>query len=213
MRKNKGIQVSFLISRSLVMGYYTTDIINNTIDTPQRHHHPVGLDLLFTVSLPSLILYPAFWTGTPVRVLLSHWFYAPPTTPSSNSSSHSIPSHELKPYPVDPELAQGLDRAFAQIRPWEESYPQELAAALKGGVEAQKRLCLSLGVGNESGVDASKGAGIEVVFEGSLEGRVYSKGFLGSVGKGWWRGGNKLGGGQVVLRGEFFSASAPRGRS
>lgn len=170
-------------------------------DAPQPHHHPVGLDLLFTVSLPSLILYPAFWTGTPVRVLLSHWFYCSPQS-SSSSSSSPTPSHELKPYPVDPELSAGLDRAFAQIRPWEDSYPQELASALKGGVEAQKRLCLSLGVGNESGVDAGKGAGIEVVFEGEVEGRVYSKGFLGSVGKGWWRGGGKLAGGQVVLRGE-----------
>ncbi|ORY84668.1 DDHD domain-domain-containing protein [Leucosporidium creatinivorum] len=168
-------------------------------DADLPHHHPVGLDRLFTVSLTSLILYPAFWTGTPVRVLLSHWFYAPPSP--SSSASTSTPSHELKPYPVDPELAEGLDRAYASIRPWEESYEQELSAALKGGTEAQKRVCVSLGVGNESGVDPSKGAGIEVVFASANEGRVYSKGFLGSVGKGFWRGGKTLGGGQVVLRG------------
>ena len=145
-----------------------------------------------------MILTPAFWNGTPVRVLLTHWFYAPP---SSSASSSSAASHMIKPFPVDPELCASLDRAYNQIRPWDDSYDHELSAALKGGAEAQKRLCVSLGVGNESGVDPGAGAGIEVIFANATEGRVYSKGFLGSMGKNFWSSGKGLGGGQVVLRG------------
>lgn len=174
------------------------ELSNGNTDADPPHCYPVGLDRLFTVSLPKMILTPAFWNGTPVRVLLTHWFYAPP---SSSSASASSASHMMKPFPVDPELCASLDRAYSTIRPWDDSYDHELSAALKGGAEAQKRLCVSLGVGNESGVDPGAGAGIEVIFQSATEGRVYSKGFLGSMGKSFWSNGKGLGGGQVVLRG------------
>lgn len=67
---------------------------------------------------------------------------------------------------------------------------------------AQKRVCTSLKVANESGVDVESGSGIEVIFQGEDEGRVYSQGWLGGMGKSFWTSGKGLGGGQVVLRGE-----------
>ncbi|KDE07713.1 hypothetical protein MVLG_01987 [Microbotryum lychnidis-dioicae p1A1 Lamole] len=160
------------------------------------HCFPVGLDKLFTVSLASSILYPAFWQGTPVRVLRAHWFYAPPA--SKATKYKSLASHQIKAYPVDPELSASLDRAYAHICPWEESYTAELASALKGGVEAQLKLSAPLGIDSESG---EANSGIEVIFQGGDEGRVYSKSFLGSIGKSLWSSGKSLGGGQVVLRG------------
>ncbi|SCV73522.1 BQ2448_7448 [Microbotryum intermedium] len=160
------------------------------------HCFPVGLDKLFTVSLVSSILYPAFWQGTPVRVLRAHWFYAPPA--SKATKYKNMASHQIKAYPVDPELSASLDRAYAHIRPWEESYTAELASALKGGVEAQLKLSAPLGIDSESG---EANSGIEVIFQGGDEGRVYSKSFLGSIGKSLWSSGKSLGGGQVVLRG------------
>ncbi|SGZ01215.1 BQ5605_C033g11133 [Microbotryum silenes-dioicae] len=165
-------------------------------DAEMPHCFPVGLDKLFTVSLASSILYPAFWQGNPVRVLRAHWFYAPPA--SKATKYKSLASHQIKAYPVDPELSASLDRAYAHIRPWEESYTAELASALKGGVEAQLKLSAPLGIDSESG---EANSGIEVIFQGGDEGRVYSKSFLGSIGKSLWSSGKSLGGGQVVLRG------------
>ncbi|GAA6052976.1 hypothetical protein JCM3770_001158 [Rhodotorula araucariae] len=157
---------------------------------------PVGLDNLFTVSLYSRILYPAFWHGTAVRVHLSHWFYAPP---SIAPNAATLPSHKIKPYPVDPSLSASLDRAYAQIRPWDTAYGAELASALRGGGEAQQRLAVPLGVLNEAGTDEN--LGIEVIFESASRGRVYSKGMMGSMSKSFWSSGKALGGGQVVIRG------------
>ncbi|GAA5926724.1 putative carboxylic ester hydrolase [Sporobolomyces koalae] len=171
---------------------------SRTADADPPHLVPVGLDNLFTVDLQSSVLYPAFWVGSKVRLIRSHWFYAPPSVSPTVSVLHS---HQLKPYPVDPSLSSALDRAYASIRPWDTSYDAELKSALKGGSDAQRRLCVPLGLANESGVDASADLGIEVIFESDERGRVYSKGMIGSVSKSFWSSGKGLGGGQVVLRG------------
>jgi len=168
----------------------------NEPDPP--HLVPVGLDNLFTVDLAASVLFPAFWVGSKVRLIRSHWFYAPPSVPSSTASLHS---HQLKPYPVDPSLSLALDRAYSTIRPWDASYESEFSSALKGGSDAQKRLCVALGLENESGADASADLGIEVIFEREDRGRVYSKGMIASVSKSFWSSGKGLGGGQIVLRG------------
>ncbi|GAA5960704.1 hypothetical protein JCM8115_001804 [Rhodotorula mucilaginosa] len=171
---------------------------------------PVGLDNLFTVSLLHHVLYPAFWTGTPVRVLLCHWFYAPPSPPPNAAS---LPSHLIKPYPVDPSLSAALDKAYNSIRPWDESYAAELGSALRGGKEAQQRLSVALGVLNEAGTEDN--LGIEVIFENEGKGRVYSKGMMASVSKAFLSSGKSLGGGQVVLRGwdalrEYLAEKTPK---
>ncbi|KAK4055033.1 hypothetical protein OIO90_003374 [Microbotryomycetes sp. JL221] len=166
------------------------------VQTPATDEDPVGLDRLFTVDLSKAILMPAFWSGTPVRVIQAHWFYPPPSTASS-----STPSHNLKPYPVDPELSGALDRAYASIRPWEESYSMELASALKGGITAQMKLAAALDIDNESGANGGAGSGLEVIFTNETECRLYSKSIIGSVGKSFFSSGSGLGGGQVVIRG------------
>ncbi|GAA5992871.1 hypothetical protein JCM10908_001383 [Rhodotorula pacifica] len=171
---------------------------------------PVGLDNLFTVSLLHNVLYPAFWTGSPVRVLLCHWFYAPP---SPAPGAGSLPSHQIKPYPVDPSLSAALDHAYNSIRPWDEAYAAELASALRGGKEAQQRLSVELGVVNEAGTEDN--LGIEVIFESEGRGRVYSKGMMASVSKAFLSSGKSLGGGQIVLRGwdalrDYLEEKAPK---
>ncbi|GAA6015612.1 hypothetical protein JCM11491_007174 [Sporobolomyces phaffii] len=162
------------------------------------HLVPCGLDNLFTVDLQSSVLFPAFWTGSKVRLIRSHWFYAPPSVSPDAAALHS---HQLKPYPVDPSLSSALDRAYAAIRPFDASYDGELRSAIKGGSDAQKRLCIPLGLENESGADASADLGIEVIFEAGDRGRVYTKGMISSLSKSFWSSGKGLGGGQVVLRG------------
>jgi phospholipase DDHD1 len=170
------------------------------------HIVPVGLDNLFTVHLVRNVLYPAFWTGQPVRVIECHWFYLPP----SNNTAAVLPSHHMKPYPVDPALSASLDRAFSRIRPWQANYADELNAALKGGAEAQQKLAVPLAVENEAELAGkNRDLGIEVIFEGANRGRLYSRGVLGGMGKSFWSSGKSLGGGQVVLRGSSFSLSSP----
>lgn len=144
------------------------------------------------------VLYPAFWQGQGVRVIESSWFYVPP---SSNNVA-VVPSHHMKPYPVDPSLSASLERAFSRIRPWQANYSDELQSALKGGVEAQQKLAVPLAVENEAELAGkNRDLGIEVIFEGADRGRLYSRGVLGGMGKSFWSSGKSLGGGQVVLRG------------
>lgn len=147
---------------------------------------PVGLDFLFSVNLKSLVLAPDFWAGTPVRVLLSLWFYAPPR-PSAR------PSHLIKCYPVDPALALALETAYLEIKPWESSYEAELQSALRVGVSAEAKLRVPL--------IREAGQGLECIFVDSDVARVYSTGIVGTVGKSFLSSGRAHGGGQVVLRG------------
>lgn len=147
---------------------------------------PVGLDFLFSVNLRNLVLVPDFWAGTPVRVLLSLWFYAPPR-PSSR------PSHLIKCYPVDPALALALEKAYHEIKPWESSYEAELQSALRVGVSAEAKLRVPL--------IREAGQGLECIFQDAETARVYSTGIVGSMGKSFLSSGKAHGGGQVVLRG------------
>ncbi|GAA6028832.1 hypothetical protein JCM8097_007416 [Rhodosporidiobolus ruineniae] len=173
---------------------------------------PVGLDSLFSVDLAHKILYPAFWQGSPVRVILSHWIYAPP---SVAANAHTLHSHHLKPFPVDPSLSSALDKAFAQIRPWEAAYADELSSALKGGAEAQQKLAVALAVENEAETGENRDLGIEVIFETKDRARLFSRGMLGSMSKSFFSGKGGLGGGQVVLRGwdalrDYLEEKAPK---
>lgn len=91
---------------------------------------PVGLDSLFTVDVRRLKLYPAFWHGPQLDVYRGQWFY-----PSTNK-------HKF--YPCEPELAEALEAAYDQIRPWDLSYEDELRSALKIGTEAEDKLKVHL---------------------------------------------------------------------
>lgn len=160
-------------------------------DAPlQPHIVPVGLDRLFSVNLHALILTPDFWSGSPVRVIKSLWFYAPP----SGSSSSTTPSHLMKIYPVDSVLEVALESAYREVRPFQESYSEELKSALRLGPLAESKLRVPLmGEGNAGG--------IEVIFQDSTLARVYSTGVLGSISKSFFSSNQAFGGGQVVIRG------------
>lgn len=167
------------------------------------------MDALFSVSLPAHILRPDFWDGTPVRVLQSTWFYAPPSSSSTSKSTRA--SHLIKAFPVDPILEKALERAWEDVRPWDESYAAEVASALSGGDEAEDRLKVDLVldpvVGPVLPSSKAKGveppvAGLEVIFVRGDMGRVYSKTVLGTMSKSVFSSTSKgFAGGQVVLRG------------
>ncbi|KAM0752102.1 hypothetical protein T439DRAFT_354980 [Meredithblackwellia eburnea MCA 4105] len=174
-------------------GKTVQDAEDNPVSDPdgeyQPHIVPVGLDSLFSVDLKNSILFPDFWSGAPVRVVLSTWFYAP------KNPYGDTPSHLLKVYPIDPELSASLEKAFQEtIRPWEDSYKAELGSALKVGPEAEAKLSVSIKV---------KGSvtPYEVIFQGKDWGRLYSATLMGSMGKSFLTSGKAHGGGQVVLRG------------
>ncbi|KAA1134164.1 hypothetical protein PGTUg99_030663 [Puccinia graminis f. sp. tritici] len=110
---------------------------------------PVGLDSLFTVDVRRLKLYPAFWHGPHLDVYKGKWFY--PTT------------NKQKFYPCDPALAEALEAAYDQIKPWDLSYEDELRSALKIGTEAEDKLKVHL-----------KEFDHDVIFETASQGRLYS---------------------------------------
>ncbi|KAE8222171.1 hypothetical protein CF319_g4589 [Tilletia indica] len=68
---------------------------------------PVLEDSLFSVDVAKMELYPAFWKGTLLRVVRSTWFYSSGTDGS------------FAPIAFNESLAQDLDRAYAEVRPWE----------------------------------------------------------------------------------------------
>ncbi|OAV97131.1 hypothetical protein PTTG_05759 [Puccinia triticina 1-1 BBBD Race 1] len=119
---------------------------------------PVGLDSLFTVDVRRLKLYPAFWHGPHLDVYKGKWFY--PTT-----SKHKF-------YPCDPDLAEALEAAYDQIRPWDLSYEDELRSALKIGTEAEDKLKVHL-----------KEFDHDVIFETATQGRVYSRAVSSRISK------------------------------
>lgn len=174
-------------------------------DAPlQPHIVPVGLDRLFSVNLHALILTPDFWSGSPVRVIKSLWFYAPP---SGSSLSTSIPSHLMKVYPVDSVLEVALESAYQEVRPFQESYSEELKSALRLGPLAESRLRVPLMKGSEGNA-----GGIEVIFQDSTLARVYSTGVLGSISKSFFSSNQAFGGGQVVIRGFEAFKNHKRGK-
>ncbi|KAI7966529.1 hypothetical protein MJO29_002277 [Puccinia striiformis f. sp. tritici] len=110
---------------------------------------PVGIDSLFTVDVRKLKLYPAFWHGPHLDVYKGQWFY--PTT------------NKQKFYPCDPDLADALEAAYDQIKPWDLSYEDELRSALKIGTEAEDKLKVHL-----------KEFDHDVIFDTATQGRLYS---------------------------------------
>lgn len=141
---------------------------------PAAHIVPVGIDKLFSVDLTTLLLSPDFWDGAPVLCMRSTWFYAPPYV------SEPVPSHLQKVYPVDPELAEELERSYIEIAPFSSTYSDELASVLKSGLSGSDVKLRGDLLGGE----------INVVWSDGEVGKVFSR-----------TGFRRLGGGQIVLRG------------
>jgi hypothetical protein len=100
-------------------------------DAPdQPHLVPVGLDHLFDVNLLDLSLAPVFWKGSRVDVQFGTWFM-PSSTPN-------------KLYPVEPLVAEALEAAYQDIKPWTAGFEDELRSAVALGAEAEAKLKVEL---------------------------------------------------------------------
>ncbi|PLW18710.1 hypothetical protein PCANC_12547 [Puccinia coronata f. sp. avenae] len=130
-------------------GFDKEDAVLNLSMEDHPHIVPVGLDSLFTVDVRRLKLYPAFWHGPHLDVYKGQWFY--PT------------NSKQKFYPCDPDLADALEAAYDQIKPWDLSYEDELRSALKIGTEAEDKLKVHL-----------KEFDHDVIFQSATQGRLYS---------------------------------------
>lgn len=167
-------------------------------DEPQLHVVPVGVDSLFSVNLETMLLSPDFWEGETVRCMLAAWFYPPKIEETSTSRIHR------KIYPVDPDLAIELEKAYRSIAPFSATYAAELSSAVSSNLsmaESQAKLRIDL-----------LGGTVAVLFEDGVKGRVYSKGFFGGIGRSG-NGSISFGGGQEVLRGWEAVQNYSKGKS
>ena len=167
-------------------------------EEPQLHVVPVGVDSLFSVNLDTMLLSPDFWEGESVRCMLAAWFYPPKIEETSTSTIHR------KIYPVDPDLAIELEKAYRSIAPFSTTYAAELSSAISSNLpaaESQAKLRIDL-----------LGGTVQVIFEDGVKGRVFSKGFFGGIGR-TGNGSISFGGGQEVLRGWEAVQNYSKGKS
>jgi len=103
---------------------------------------------MFEVSLSTLSLHPVFWahSGQRVPVMRGTWFVGDETKPCSW------------------ELAEELERAYQEIKPWQPSYKDELATAVATGKGAEEKLRHNL--------PSRFGSGLGVVFDDGESGRL-----------------------------------------
>jgi pimeloyl-ACP methyl ester carboxylesterase len=89
---------------------------------------PVGISRLHLVELPDLLMKPIYWS--PVNdisaVIRGTWFYA--TTM----------------LPVEPDLANWLETGYQELRPWTETWQDELNSCVENGAEAEMKVVYHL---------------------------------------------------------------------
>jgi DDHD domain len=89
---------------------------------------PVGISRLHLVELPELLMKPIYWS--PVNdisaVLRGTWFYA------------------TNMLPVEPDLANGLETGYQELKPWTEAWQDELNSCIEIGAEAEVKVVYHL---------------------------------------------------------------------
>ncbi|KAI9618054.1 hypothetical protein KEM48_006841 [Puccinia striiformis f. sp. tritici PST-130] len=112
-------------------------------------------------------------------------------------------------YPCDPDLADALEAAYDQIKPWDLSYEDELRSALKIGTEAEDKLKVHL-----------KEFDHDVIFDTATQGRLYSTAVSSRISKtilrilySYRRKRAGYSGGTVVIRGGTSSIVELRNES
>jgi hypothetical protein len=94
---------------------------------------PVGISRLHHVQLPSLQMKPIYWS--PVHdmatVTRGTWFY--------NDTM----------YPVEPAVANQLEMGYKELRPWSETWSDELRSAIEVGAEAEEKIAHQLWYADE----------------------------------------------------------------
>ncbi|KAK9899575.1 hypothetical protein P389DRAFT_164561 [Cystobasidium minutum MCA 4210] len=129
---------------------YGEGYIADRVHEEQPHIVHVSQDNLFSADVRNWSLYPVFWKGARIGILRATWFYS-----STNLS---------KFYPVDPLLAYHLEEAYAEIKPYDSSYADELRSALEFGPEAEVKLKHSM-----------PEVGVDVIFQGKSSARLYAR--------------------------------------
>ncbi|OAX82538.1 hypothetical protein ACJ72_03109 [Emergomyces africanus] len=85
---------------------------------------PVGISRLHSVELPNLEMKPIYWS--PIHdvssVIRATWFY-------KNTM-----------LPVEPELANQLEAGYMYMRPWTETWQDELNSCIENGAEAETKI-------------------------------------------------------------------------
>ncbi|KAL2362077.1 hypothetical protein RJZ56_005018 [Blastomyces dermatitidis] len=85
---------------------------------------PVGISRLHSVELPNLEMKPIYWS--PIHdissVIRATWFY-------KNTM-----------LPVEPELANQLEAGYMYMRPWTETWQDELNSCIENGAEAEMKI-------------------------------------------------------------------------
>ncbi|KAI5295440.1 hypothetical protein KEM52_001385 [Ascosphaera acerosa] len=88
----------------------------------------VGYSRLYTVRFPSLILHPVYWApiGDVAPVIRGTWFY------------------KSTMLPVEPEVANRLERGYCYMRPWTGTWQDELNSCVEHGAEAEEKIVWKL---------------------------------------------------------------------
>ncbi|KAI5299751.1 hypothetical protein KEM56_002982, partial [Ascosphaera pollenicola] len=94
---------------------------------------PVGHSRLYTVHFPSLTLHPIYWSpvGDVAPVIRGTWFY-------KNTM-----------LPLEPELANRLEDGYRYMRPWTETWQDEMDSCVENGADAEEKIVWKL-FGDES---------------------------------------------------------------
>lgn len=94
---------------------------------------PVGHSRLYTVHFPALTLHPIYWSpvGDVAPVIRGTWFY-------KNTM-----------LPLEPELANRLEDGYMYMRPWTETWQDEMDSCVENGADAEEKIVWKL-FGDES---------------------------------------------------------------
>ncbi|OJD12133.1 hypothetical protein AJ78_07220 [Emergomyces pasteurianus Ep9510] len=107
---------------------------------------PVGISRLHSVELPNLEMKPIYWS--PIHdvssVIRATWFY-------KNTM-----------LPVDPELANQLEAGYMYMRPWTETWQDELNSCIENGAEAEMKIVHRIWPREEEVKESSVDSGSEL---------------------------------------------------
>ncbi|RDW85724.1 hypothetical protein BP5796_04049 [Coleophoma crateriformis] len=114
---------------------HVTELSEETVEVPGCRAHknfkekddlevPVGISRLHLVKLPSLQLKPIYWSPVHDQAAVTRgtWFYRDSM------------------YPVEPAVANQLEIGYRELRPWSQTWKDELSSALEVGAAGEEKL-------------------------------------------------------------------------
>jgi hypothetical protein len=92
-------------------------------NTKEHAEVPVGVSRLHQVTLPALQMKPIYWTGSDIAaVTRGTWFYKDTM------------------YPVEPPVANQLETGYRELRPWSQTWKDELHSAREVGPAGEEKI-------------------------------------------------------------------------